>query len=58
MNHVAKPRCRYVLNDSGEPVAWLVHGTGCKAYSIQSIDHAISNWFAMVMNRVLAGATA
>lgn len=51
-----KPRCRYVQNDAGEVVGWLMHGTGAKVYSIVSIDHAFSRWYRMVQPRLLNGA--
>lgn len=59
MDHVEKPRCRYVTNEHGEAVGWLVHGTGAKVYSIQGIDHALRRRFAMVLPKLLKGtATA
>jgi hypothetical protein len=57
MDHVEKPRCRYVQNESGEVVGWLVHGTGVKVYSIKGLDHALSRWFKMLVPKLLKGVT-
>ncbi len=53
MDHVVKPRCRYVQNDQGKVVSWLVHGAGCKVFSDKGLDNAVSRWFEMVVRKIL-----
>jgi hypothetical protein len=53
MIQVVKPRCRYVADDSGKVVGWLLHGFGINCYSIKSIDHAISHWYGMAIRKIL-----
>lgn len=57
MDHVAKPRCRYVHDEFGQVVGWLIHGLGVKVYSVKGIDHAISRWFDMAVRKILKVST-
>lgn len=58
MDHVVKPRCRYVTDEKGQAVGWLVHGLDRKAYSVKSIDNALNHWFFLVLDKLLGGAAA
>lgn len=57
--HLPKPRCRYVANDSGVIVGWLVHGFEVQAYGIKSLDQVLGRWRERMLNKILtANATA